>query len=86
MTRSDLITCVASSEWVSPPGVRGRLGREDAVAAEGTFLVLRQRLRAGDETAASELHATYADRLRRMIRVPIQRISGAPGMEVFADG
>jgi len=69
-----------------PPEVRGRLGREDAVAAEGTSLVLGQRLRAGDETAAPELHATYAHQLQRIIRVPIQRISGAPGMAVFADG
>jgi RNA polymerase sigma factor (sigma-70 family) len=53
----------------SAPGVRGRPGKEDAVAAEGTFLELMQRLRAGDETAALELHATYADQLQRIIRV-----------------
>ncbi len=39
------------------------------MAAEATFLELMQRLRAGDETAALELHATYADQLRRIIRV-----------------
>jgi DNA-directed RNA polymerase specialized sigma24 family protein len=63
-----LITCLASIEWVSP-AVRARLGREDAVAAEGTFLEVMQRVRAGDETAALELHATYADQLQRIIRV-----------------
>jgi RNA polymerase sigma factor (sigma-70 family) len=63
-----LITCVASIEWVSPRSV-GPPRKEDAVAAEGTFLELMQRLRAGDETAALELHATYADQLRRFIRV-----------------
>ena len=49
--------------------MRARLGREDAVAAEGTFLEVMQRVRAGDETAALELHATYADQLQRIIRV-----------------
>jgi internalin A len=39
------------------------------VAAEGTFLELMQRVRAGDETAALELHATYADQLQRIIRI-----------------
>jgi hypothetical protein len=39
------------------------------VAAEGTFLEVMQRVRAGDETAALELHATYADQLQRIIRV-----------------
>lgn len=39
------------------------------MAAEGTFLELIQRIRAGDETAALELHATYADQLQRIVRV-----------------
>jgi len=59
---------LACIEWVSP-GVRARLGTDDAVAADGTFLKLMQRVRAGEETAALELHATYADQLQRIIRV-----------------
>ena len=49
--------------------MRARLGTDDAVAAEVTFLELMQRVRAGEETAALELHATYADQLQRIIRV-----------------
>jgi RNA polymerase sigma factor (sigma-70 family) len=59
---------VVSIELVSP-GVRTRIQRDDAVATETMFLELMQRVRAGDESAALELHATYADQLQRIIRV-----------------
>jgi RNA polymerase sigma factor (sigma-70 family) len=41
------------------------------MAAEGPFLELLRRIRAGDETAALALHATYAEQLRRIIRVQL---------------
>jgi RNA polymerase sigma-70 factor (ECF subfamily) len=39
------------------------------VAADAAFLALMQRLRAGDATAAQELHAAYGDQLQRIVRV-----------------
>jgi DNA-directed RNA polymerase specialized sigma24 family protein len=42
-------------------------GRRDVT--EGTFADLIQRVRAGDEKAALELHETYGSQLRRIIRV-----------------
>jgi RNA polymerase sigma-70 factor (ECF subfamily) len=41
------------------------------MTAEGPFLELLRRIRAGDETAAVELHATYAEQLQRIIRVQL---------------
>jgi RNA polymerase sigma-70 factor (ECF subfamily) len=41
------------------------------MAADGPFLELLGRIRAGDETAALELHATYAEQLQRIIRVQL---------------
>jgi DNA-directed RNA polymerase specialized sigma24 family protein len=39
------------------------------VTNEGAFSQLMQRLRAGDERAALELHALYAEQLQRIVRV-----------------
>jgi RNA polymerase sigma-70 factor (ECF subfamily) len=39
--------------------------------ADGPFLELLGRIRAGDETAAVELHAAYAEQLQRIIRVQL---------------
>ena len=50
---------------------RAKLQRAEAMAAEGPFLELLHRIRAGDETAALALHATYAEQLRRIIRVQL---------------
>jgi RNA polymerase sigma factor (sigma-70 family) len=39
------------------------------VTTDGAFLQLVQRLRAGDEGAALELHSLYAEQLQRIVRV-----------------
>ncbi|HEV8070568.1 MAG TPA: ECF-type sigma factor [Planctomycetaceae bacterium] len=39
------------------------------MTGDGAFLQLMQRLRVGDEKAAVELHALYAEQLQRIVRV-----------------
>jgi RNA polymerase sigma factor (sigma-70 family) len=73
-------------------GARVKLLRAIAMAVEKPFLELMRRIRAGDETAALELHATYAEQLRRIVRVRLTQPALRRQMEsidicqsVFAD-
>jgi RNA polymerase sigma factor (sigma-70 family) len=63
-----MIAFATSIESISPHA-QGPTQRDDVMVAEGAFQELMQRVRAGDETAAVELHATYADQVQRIIRV-----------------